>query len=70
MERQLTIFVENTSGGEDGLTRVCREGRLFRNDHQLENLFKEGYRISNYDVVEEDTRDGTPVICVKVHLEK
>ena len=70
MGRQLTVLVENSFGGEDGLTNVCREGRLFRNDHELENLFKEGYRIYNYDVIGEERAEGHPVIRVQVHLEK
>jgi hypothetical protein len=52
MEKQLTVAVPNVKG-EDGLTVACREGKLFRNDAQLEDLYKEGYRIYNYSVVEE-----------------
>jgi hypothetical protein len=58
MERQLTVTVPHVRG-EEGLSIACREGKLFRNDHELEDLYKEGYRIYNYDVEDvDDNRDG------------
>lgn len=58
MEKQLTVTVPNVLG-EEGLTIACREGKLFRNDNQLENLYKQGFRIYNYTIVKEET--GSPV---------
>ena len=69
MEKQLTIAIPNVSG-EDGLTVACREGRLFRNDAQLENLYKEGFRIYNYDVVKEKKTRNPLQTLVKVFLKK
>lgn len=54
MEKQLTVTVPNVLG-EEGLTIACREGKLFRNDNQLENLYKQGFRIYNYSIVKEET---------------
>ncbi len=67
MERQLTIKIPYVSG-EDGLSKACREGKLFRNDAQLEDLYKEGYRIYNYSVEEE--KDSLLQTLVKVFLKK
>jgi hypothetical protein len=69
MEKQLTVTVPNVSG-EDGLTVACREGRLFRNDAQLEDLYKEGFRIYNYDVVKEKKTRNPLQTLVKVFLKK
>jgi hypothetical protein len=69
MEKQLTVTVPNVSG-EDGLTVACREGRLFRNDAQLEDLYKEGFRIYNYDVVKEKKSRNALQTLVKVFLKK
>jgi hypothetical protein len=69
MEKQLTVTVPNVSG-EDGLTVACREGRLFRNDAQLEDLYKEGFRIYNYDVVKEKKSRNPLQTLVKVFLKK
>ena len=68
MEKQLTVAVPNVSG-EDGLTVACREGRLFRNDAQLEDLYKEGFRIYNYSVLKEKKSNPLQTL-VKVFLKK
>lgn len=69
MEKELTVTVPNVSG-EDGLTIACREGKLFRNDSQLEDLYKEGFRIYNYDVLEENNIVSSHQTRVKVFLKK
>ena len=69
MEKQLTVAVPNVSG-EDGLTIACREGRLFRNDARLEDLYKDGFRIYNYSVVKEKKAVNTIQTLVKVFLKK
>jgi hypothetical protein len=69
MERQLTVTVPNVSG-EDGLTVACREGWLFRNDAQLEDLYKQGFRIYDYDVVTEKKTRNPLQTLVKVFLKK
>ena len=69
MEKQLTVSVPNVSG-EDGLTIACREGRLFRNDARLEDLYKDGFRIYNYSVVKEKKAVNTIQTLVKVFLKK
>ena len=69
MEKQLTVSVPNVSG-EEGLTIACREGRLFRNDARLEDLYKDGFRIYNYSVVKEKKAVNTIQTLVKVFLKK
>jgi hypothetical protein len=70
MEKQLTVTVPYVSG-EEGLTIACREGKLFRNDAQLEDLYKDGYRIYNYAVENESTgRSSSRSTKVKVFLKK
>jgi len=69
MEKQLTVAVPNVSG-EEGLTIACREGRLFRNDARLEDLYKDGFRIYNYSVVKEKKAVNTIQTLVKVFLKK
>ena len=71
MERQLTVAIPYASG-EDGLSVACREGKLFRNDAQLEDLYKEGYRIYNYEVEKEveENRNSTWKTLVRVFLKK
>ena len=69
MEKQLTVSVPNVSG-EEGLTIACREGRLFRNDARLEDLYKDGFRIYNYSVVKEKKAANAMQTLVKVFLKK
>jgi hypothetical protein len=66
MEKQLIITVPNVRG-EEGLNIACREGKLFRNDEKLENLYKNGFRIYNYSIVKDKDSKGTQV---KVFLKK
>lgn len=67
MEKQLTVTVPNVSG-EEGLTVACREGKLFRNDARLEDLYKDGFRIYNYTIVDEGKKKRETQ--VKVFLKK
>ena len=53
---QLTMTIWGI-GGEDGLSVACREGRLFRNDSELEKLYMQGFRVHNYQVID-DTVDN------------
>ncbi|HEU4470004.1 MAG TPA: hypothetical protein VFR58_02890 [Flavisolibacter sp.] len=71
MEKQLTVAIPNVTG-EEGLSIACREGKLFRNDAQLEDLYKDGYRIYNYTVLPEETTDRSSMMqtLVKVFLKK
>jgi len=71
MEKQLTVAIPNVRG-EEGLTVACREGKLFRNDAQLEDLYKDGFRIYNYTVLpEEKTQRTSPLqTLVRVFLKK
>jgi hypothetical protein len=69
MEKQLTVAVPNASG-EEGLTIACREGRLFRNDARLEDLYKDGFRIYNYSVIKEKKPQHPMQTLVKVFLKK
>ena len=66
MEKQLTVTVPNADG-EEGLSVACREGRLFRNDPGLEDLYKDGFRIYNYAV---DKDVSSKLTKVKVFLKK
>ena len=70
MEKQLTITVANASG-EEGLTMACKRGELFRNDSRLEQLYRQGYWISDYSIVNEAESNATgPYTLVKVFLKK
>jgi hypothetical protein len=71
MEKQLMVRVPNVSG-EDGLSIACREGKLFRNDSQLEDLYKDGFRIYNYTIEQEpkQQRPERSQTLVRVFLKK
>lgn len=66
MEKQLVVTVPGVTG-EEGLNIACREGKLFRNDATLENLYKDGFRIYNYAIEKEKDSRGT---VVKVFLKR
>ena len=72
MEKELTVRVSHVPGGEEGLSAACREGRLFRNDAQLEELYKDGFRIYNYSIIEEKKKKSSGLVqtLVKVFLKK
>ena len=70
MEKQLIVSIPNFSG-EDGLTLACRSGKLFRNDSQLDDLYRDGFRIYDYSV--EEVKEKKPSFretLVKVFLRK
>jgi hypothetical protein len=71
MEKQLIVSVPGVSG-EDGLTIACKSGDLFRNDSKLDDLFKDGFRIYDYEVeeVKERKPKGLRETLVKVFLIK
>ena len=69
MEKQLTVAVPGVSG-EEGLNVACREGKLFRNDAQLEDLYKDGFRIYNYSILKEKKVANKLQTLVKVFLKK
>lgn len=70
MERQLTILVPNAYG-EEGLTRACRRGDLFRNNSQIEKYYSQGYIIYGYSILDEpSTASATPATTVRVILQK
>jgi hypothetical protein len=71
MEKQLTISIPNVSG-EDGLTVACKRGELFRKDEQLEELYKQGYRVHNYSIVDEEKKSSSSALrtLVRVFLRK
>ena len=68
MTKEMTVKV-NRPNGEEGLSLACREGILFRNDPQLEELYKDGYRIYNYSILDEE-RSQESSTTVKVFLKK
>jgi len=68
MEKQLMVAVPGA--GEEGLNIACREGRLFRNEEKLENLYRDGFRIYNYTIVKEEKKSGILQTMVKVFLKK
>jgi len=70
MEKQLTVSVPYYPG-EDGLTLACKEGKLFRNDEKLEDLYKQGFRIYDYAIVNDNkSNSDKPQTFVKVILKK
>lgn len=71
MEKQLIVSVPNVSG-EDGLTIACKSGNLFRNDSKLDDLYKDGFRIYDYEVkeVKEKKPKGLRETLVRVFLRK
>lgn len=66
MEKQLVVTIPGVPG-EEGLNIACKEGKLFRNDAKLDDLYKEGFRIYNYSIEKERGPGGT---MVKVFLKK
>jgi hypothetical protein len=70
MEKQLIVSVPNVSG-EEGLTVACRSGKLFRNDSQLDDLYRDGFRIYDYSVEEvKEKKPSFKETLVKVFLRK
>jgi len=70
MEKQLIVSVPNVTG-EDGLTLACRSGKLFRNDSQLDDLYRDGFRIYDYSVEEvKEKKPSFKETLVKVFLRK
>jgi hypothetical protein len=70
MEKQLIVSIPNVSG-EDGLTLACRSGKLFRNDSQLDDLYRDGFRIYDYSVEEvKEKKPSFKETLVKVFLRK
>jgi hypothetical protein len=70
MEKQLTISIPNVAG-EDGLTIACKRGELFRKDHKLEELYRQGYRVHNYSIVDDKKSNSSALgTLVKVFLKK
>lgn len=71
MEKQLIVSVPNVSG-EEGLTIACKSGNLFRNNERLEDLYRDGFRIYDYEVEEVKDRKpkGLKETLVKVFLRK
>ena len=53
---QLTMTILGI-GGEEGLSVACREGRLFRNNFELEKLYIQGFRVHNYQVIDDTVDD-------------
>jgi hypothetical protein len=71
MEKQLIVSVPDVIG-EDGLTLACKSGNLFRNDSRLDDLYRDGFRIYDYEVeeVKEKKPRGLKETLVKVFLRK
>ncbi|HWJ27995.1 MAG TPA: hypothetical protein VNS32_15725 [Flavisolibacter sp.] len=71
MEKQLMISIPNVAG-EDGLTIACKRGELFRKDEKLTELYKQGYRVHNYSIVNEEKKSPASKLytLVKVFLKK
>jgi len=69
MEMQLTMTIWGI-GGEEGLSVACREGRLFRNNSELEQLYMQGFRVHNYHVMEDKVDNQEHQTRVKVILKK
>ena len=67
----MIVSVPNVSG-EHGLTVACKTGNLFRNDQELENLYKDGFRIYDYSIEEVKGRKTKRLkeTLVKVVLKK
>lgn len=69
MEKQLLVSVPGITG-EEGLSIACKSGDLFRNDKELETLYKDGFRIYDYSIVNEKKPQGLKETLVKVFLKK
>jgi hypothetical protein len=72
MEKELTISIPVVPG-EDGLTIACKRGELFRNDSVLEPLYKQGYRVHNYAILNDKSEldeQSQPHTLVRVFLKK
>jgi hypothetical protein len=69
MEKQVTIMVPNAAG-EEGLTRACKRGDLFRNNEKIERYYRQGYAIHHYDIVDVKRDEQGERTEVKVTLER
>jgi len=69
MEKQLTIVVPNAPG-EEGLTRACKRGELFRNNADIERYYKQGYCIHSYAIVNDKAAETTDASTLKVFFKK
>ncbi|HEX2534100.1 MAG TPA: hypothetical protein VHK69_10215 [Chitinophagaceae bacterium] len=70
MEKQLTITIPNASG-EEGLTQACKRGELFRHDEQLDPYYRQGYRIHDYALVNDQRSSASSQeAVVRVYLRK
>ena len=71
MEKVLTISTKPFPAHEDGITQAVQNGYLFRNQPELEKLYKEGYRVNSYDIPKSDGRvSSSPWGTIKVFLVK
>jgi hypothetical protein len=67
MEKIVTISTKPYPAHEDGITQGVQSGFLFRNNPELEELYKQGYRINSYAP---DTNLSSQYGTVKVYLVK
>lgn len=49
MKKEVLITIPYPHG-EEGVTTACRHGELFRMNPTLEKYFRQGYRVSDYEV--------------------
>jgi len=72
MEKVLTISTKPFPAHEDGITMAVQNGYLFRNNPKLEELYREGYRINNYDTIADahSTSTSTQPGDIRVYLVK
>jgi hypothetical protein len=71
MEKQLTVIVPNASG-EEGLTLACKRGELFRYNAEINDHYRQGYRIHDYSILDVHNTNTTahPETVVRVILRK
>ncbi len=68
MEKIITISTKPYPAHEDGITLGVQSGFLFRNNPELEELYKQGYRINTY--TPDGSRTSSQPGTIKVHLVK
>ena len=71
MEKIVTISTNPYPAHEEGIALAVHSGVLFRNNPELEELYKQGYRVDTYTASsDEDRTTSTQPGTINVHLVK
>lgn len=71
MEKILTISTKPFPAHEDGITQAVQNGFLFRNQPELDKLYREGYHVQSYSIPSDSgKKDNAQPYTIKVLLVK